>query len=68
MFRGYFDIHEYKNLGLCPPSSIYIYIYKVVISVCIFVSDHNSVPTFANLPQVLIGELGRTTGMFLAWF
>ena len=21
-----------------------------------------------DLPQILIGELGRTTGMFLAWF
>ena len=24
--------------------------------------------SFTDLPQILIGQLGMTTGMFLAWF
>ena len=43
---------------------IFIIIQQEVISVCLFVcmSEYNSVP------KILIGELSRTTGMFLAWF
>ena len=35
-------------------SLIYIYVYKVVISVCLY-----------DLPQILIEKLGKLTGMFL---
>ena len=47
-----------------------IYIYKVVISVCLSVclSDHKSVTPEPILPQILIGEHGRPTRMVLAWF
>ena len=34
---------------------------KVVISVCLF-----GYPIITNLPHILIGELGRTSGMLLA--
>ena len=39
-----------------------MYIYKVIIFVCL--SDHNSGTIWTDLPKVLIGELGRPTGMF----
>ena len=41
---------------------IYIHIYKVLTCLCLFVWP------LSDLPQILIGELGRTTGMFLAKF
>ena len=48
----------------------HIYIYKVVISVILLVclSDHNLGTSLTNMSQILIGELGRTTGMLLVWF
>ena len=48
----------------------YFYIYKVVISVCLGVclSDHNSGTHGPFCLKILIGKLGRTTEMFLAWF
>ena len=39
-----------------------IYIYKVVIFVYPIITQE------PNLPQLLIGKLGRPTGMFLSWF
>ena len=47
-----------------------IYIYKVVISVCLFVCvpEYISINPLNNLPQILIEELERTTAMFLACF
>ena len=52
----------------CPlPTRLYIYIYKVVISVCLW-SDHNWETYGTDLPQILIGELWRPSVMFLAWF
>ena len=42
------------------PSKDYIYINKIMISVFVLF--------FCHLPQIFIGELGRTTGMLLAWF
>ena len=46
------------------------YIYKVVISVCleVWMSDHNLLTPLYHFPTILIRELGRITGMFLAWF
>ena len=50
---------------------LYIYIYKVVksvcLSVCLFVRSILKNP-WTDLPQILIWELGKPTGMFLAWF
>ena len=36
------------------------------MSVCL--SDHNSGTPWTDLPQIVIRELGRATGMFLDWF
>ena len=46
-----------------------IYKYKFVISlfVCLYVRSKLR-NTWTDLPQILIGELKRATGMFLAWF
>ena len=39
----------------------------VCLSVCL--SVRSKLRNFeTNLPQIFIGKLGRTTGMFLAWF
>ena len=48
-------------------SFIIIYKYKVPISVCLSVclSDHNSLDTWTDLPQVLIGELKASTCVFV---
>ena len=65
----------YTPLLFCYPC---IYIYKVVISVCLFgsfvclfvclfVRSELRNP-LTDLPQIWIVELGRTPGMFLAWF
>ena len=49
----------------------YLYIYKVVITVflskCLFVRSLLRNP-WTELPQILIREIGRTTGMFFVWF
>ena len=52
----------------------YIYIYRVVISVCLFVClficpiiTHET-PIKSICFKFWFGDLGRTTGVFLAWF
>ena len=40
-------------------------IYKVVISICLFVCA--IITNNPLLPQILIEELGRISGMFIAW-
>ena len=52
---------------------IYIYIYKVLISFvclsfCLFIFPIITQEPVADLPQILIGELGRPMEMFLVWF
>ena len=47
---------------------IYVYIYKVAISVCLFVCTIITHEPLTDLPQILSGELGRTTRTVLAWF
>ena len=42
----------------------FIYIYKVVISVCLFFVRLLLRNPWTDLPQILIGELGRPKGMF----
>ena len=42
-------------------------VYKVVISVCLFVCFNSGTPGQICLKN-LIGVLGRPTGMLLAWF
>ena len=44
----------------------YVYIYKVLISFfgCPIITHE----PLTDMTQILIGELGRTTGMFLVWF
>ena len=67
------DLHEVIEF-LSNPNSvikvrylfIYIYTYKVVISFdCLYVRSQLR-NLLTDLSQFLIGELGRTTGMFLA--
>ena len=47
-------------------ASMSIYIYKVLISFfgCPIITHE----PLTDLPQILIGELGRTSRMFLVWF
>ena len=45
-----------------------IFTYKVVIYVCLYVCPIIPQEPWTDLPQILIWELGKTTGMFLAWF
>ena len=49
--------------------SLYLYIYEVVVSVrlSVFFSIITEKPR-TDLPQLLIGELRRVTGMSLIWF
>jgi len=42
--------------------------YKVVISVCLFVCPIITQVLWTDLPQTLIGEHVRPTGIFLPWF
>ena len=37
------------------------------IKYCLFVCPIITREPFTDLPQILIGELGKTMGMFLAW-
>ena len=46
----------------------YIYAYKVVISVCLFVCPLITDNQLADLPQIFNEKFGRTTEMFLTWF
>ena len=50
-----------EGLNYMKTIQVSIYTYKVMISLCM--SDHNS-----WTPQILIMELGITTGMFIVWF
>ena len=61
------------NCSPLPPAIIGLHYLEVCIGVrdviflclSIFMSDHNPLTDF---PRILIGILGRTTGIFLAWF
>jgi len=53
------------EIGLKHLRSVYC-IYKVEISVCL--SDPLFMNPWTYLPQILISEVGITTGMFSAWF
>ena len=46
---------------------IYKDVISVSVSVCLFGQSKLRNP-LTDLPEIFIGELGRPTGMFLAWF
>ena len=61
----FIQLHTFL-FSYCQKNYLCLFICKVVISVFPTVRfDHNS---GNDLPQILIGKFGGTTGMFLVWF
>jgi len=52
-----------------PPFKQWLSIYKFLFKIFIRVrGGGDNLNPLTDLPLIFIGELGRTTGMFLAWF